>query len=382
MINNGVIIAPVTPADPYIATGTPKWNNTEYVIAINAFKELAKRTRMWAKFKPVPGGDMDENIKNSEWWKGLYGHCGISPFSVRTEAEVVNYCTGGLNGWSYDLTGLIWARLLDWVGYDHNVSETNGIGSVHISGTRVFFAPIASTSSALGFSDLAFLNEAHFGCLAVMQGSTNGNGLRHVCTNTIASGDVEVEIGDTNYEWIPGEGSQDEWRPHDPITPTIKIPDGTYDIYPFLYAGGNYYSIPYAKGGEAGGLKVVVNNTPAKPKVTPYLIDAKFGSNGYPVSATIGVTANNMTGTVSGTVYVVNGSTVIDNQWSQEMGKGDLSYSFSGTASDGHYEWEKKGVLLSRALFEGSTDCQVYVELRYGGTTYTEVAPGGFQVNL
>lgn len=67
---------------------------------------------MWSRYKPVIINAPIVN-RNSEWWKGDMGDCGIkAPNRVNTLAEVKAMYDGGLNGWSYDKPR--WCRVLDF----------------------------------------------------------------------------------------------------------------------------------------------------------------------------------------------------------------------------------------------------------------------------
>lgn len=87
---------------------------------------------MWAKYKPVPYAKIDttdefDKTNNkwyswATWWKGTTGTCGCVPYVLRSIADVVDHCSGGLNGWSYTKPGGGAAspyRLTDFAGYYH-----------------------------------------------------------------------------------------------------------------------------------------------------------------------------------------------------------------------------------------------------------------------
>lgn len=386
-IVNGVITAgPRMSADIASALGVTN-TNISYLCG-----NTHGKINPWAKYKPVifamnfprSGTQGETLLKNNNgyyYWQGTFGDCGWVVKNFRTETEAINYCNGTLNGWEYRApTGgeaAPW-RQGDFIGYKHDVPK-KGIGSVDLIGTTVIFNPLLSSTYALGFSDIRTIKDCHFGCLAKRRGGTGG-GLRHICATSIANGGTTIELGDTSDEWIQGEGTQDEWRPHPSVSHKIPLPDGTYDIYPYLYnnSGGVYYTIPYVTGGEAGGLSAVVGGT-VKPYIVAYLSNVEYDSRGYPMRATLNLTANNMTDTVSGSITLYNSSTVagVGGRWpSPEFGKGEASYSFSGTATNGHFSWSKS-IFIDALLVDGKKDCTLVAVVTNRGTTYTEVSSGG-----
>lgn len=101
--NNGLITAPVTMQDVRTVLGN---SSTDLGTLCKA-----SQINIWAKYKPVVLALVDtvsqfDKTNNkwyswATWWKGQTGTCGLVPYVLRSAADVVNYCSGGLNGWSY-----------------------------------------------------------------------------------------------------------------------------------------------------------------------------------------------------------------------------------------------------------------------------------------
>lgn len=249
MNSGGNITEPINSIDPYQATGTPAWSDGSYPIAINAFQALAVRTRMWARYKPVPGGDADENIKNSEWWKGLFGRCGLDPLSITNTSDIVNYCNGTANGWTYTLAALTWARLLDWSGYKHTPRAYEGIGWVTLQGSSMtvgdtgvalIFSATTCETYDLGYADFAFLQACRFGAYLKRDGANGG--MRVIAQGTVLGGADFVTLSGQSQVRVP----EDTVTGDEQTGTSQPLTAGTWRIYPFLFVEGTHYSIPYA----------------------------------------------------------------------------------------------------------------------------------------
>ena len=122
--SNGLITAPVSMQDVRQVLGN---SSTDLGTLCKA-----SQINMWSKYKPVVLALIDtvsqfDKTNNkwyswATWWKGTTGTCGCVPYVLRSIADVVDHCSGGLNGWSYTKPGGGAAspyRLTDFAGYYH-----------------------------------------------------------------------------------------------------------------------------------------------------------------------------------------------------------------------------------------------------------------------
>lgn len=146
IVNNIITAGPRLSADIATALGVSN-TNLSYLCG-NSHGKI----NPWCKFKPVPfkmafprsgnnGETLQKNSSGYVYWQGESGYCGFLPQSFRTENDAKSNCNGTINGWRYTPpTGGADSpnRMGDFIGYDRSLSTTHGIGSVHISGTKVF----------------------------------------------------------------------------------------------------------------------------------------------------------------------------------------------------------------------------------------------------
>lgn len=112
--SNGKITSPIGLKEVYDVLGVAK-SGTYYdvgYICSNAHGKI----NMWSKYKPVRGGNANENETNSNWWKGQGNNCGISISRINSIDSVKS------SNWTYEAPriGTDWCRLLDFNKYNHN----------------------------------------------------------------------------------------------------------------------------------------------------------------------------------------------------------------------------------------------------------------------
>lgn len=82
------------------------------------------RINPWAKYKPLAWGKV--TYRNSDWWKGPDGLCGLDINSNHIYGAISTFLSAARNNqiksWNYlaPQAGTDWFRLLDFNGYNHN----------------------------------------------------------------------------------------------------------------------------------------------------------------------------------------------------------------------------------------------------------------------
>lgn len=253
--------------------------------SVNTLSGLCKSTKInaFAKYKPV----RFTGTRSTTWWKAFDGDCGFTPYKLtKGYADVINHCDGTLNGWVYNKpNGSTYPyRLLDFQGYNHNVSVVAnmfivtppqvGTGS---SDEIVLRLLNPSGTNALLWQNIDTIKNCYFGIYAKKDGSTVGR--RVTATGTLAGGG--------------GEGSGDMFS-----VSTYQWSTGTYKVYPFISedymsisgadAVGSFWTIPYTSP-----ITLTVSSGLTAVTIKTYSVDTSTalyrlnGYTGYKVTAVV-----------------------------------------------------------------------------------------------
>lgn len=243
MANNavlGIIMAPVGLA-----------SDIKTIVGKNSLAQACQSNiYLWSESKPVVyTGD----ASNPTWWKGDDGNCGFAPKRLGSPEDSKNYCSGGLNGWSYTPPrggAAAPFRMLFFKNYFHNAALANYQPKVSVSssqqnlGSGLTFRTqftftlswsrgvIADEIRTLLLSDIGVINGAKFG---VYMTDGGGNGGQSTSTSTISTSSNSISVSINMFVM------------------------GIYTAYFFIQKNGVYYSIPLAK--SIGNLASVGNQT-------------------------------------------------------------------------------------------------------------------------
>ena len=214
--SGGLITAPVTIQDVRQVLGN---SSTDLGTLCKA-----SQINMWAKYKPVVLALIDtvsqfDKTNNkwyswATWWKGQTGTCGCVPHVLSNAADVVNYCSGGLNGWSYTKPGGGAAapyRLTDFAGYYHGAVAPIGSFRMETYNTQDAAMVCSLTQSSerqLTLADLNNFNNYYLAFYAKRRNQTDTKVLTAQATLGNNGNAIDFQLGSWNA--------------------------GTWDIYPFV----------------------------------------------------------------------------------------------------------------------------------------------------
>lgn len=102
--SNGIISAPISISDPYIVTGTGKYNGG-YDLGYICSNKHGKINK-WSLRKPVPGAPYGQSVLNptvSDWYIGGNGKCGLDIYTSNSMQGMADYVlsTPENNRWGY-----------------------------------------------------------------------------------------------------------------------------------------------------------------------------------------------------------------------------------------------------------------------------------------
>lgn len=200
-----------------------------------------------AKFKPIGGIPMNvcrsgtsgetllvvNSATGYPYWKGMDGNCGWSFPALRSYTEVMNYCTGALNGWVYNAPlATEYNRMGDFIGYWHLAPRF--LSGVRLMSSELYtddaatammlIAVTASQTYALCLNDINTIAGCYFGVHAVCGSKAR----QYVASAKVSAGGDHVDID-------PRQLTRGTWKmyPFFSTTPDVSLA-GTY--YPVRYA--------------------------------------------------------------------------------------------------------------------------------------------------
>lgn len=184
----------------------------------------ASQINMWAKYKPVVLAMIDtvsqfDRTNNkwyswATWWKGQTGTCGITPYLLRNISDVVDHCSGGLNGWSYSHPYGGTAspyRLTDFASYYHMAVAP--VSNFRMEQYNTQYAAMVcsltqSSDTQLTLADLNNFNNYYLAFYAKRRNQTDTKVLTAQATLGNNGNAIDFQLGSWNA--------------------------GTWDIYPFI----------------------------------------------------------------------------------------------------------------------------------------------------
>jgi hypothetical protein len=212
----------------------------------------ASQTNMWAKYKPVVLALIDtvsqfDKTNNkwyswATWWKGTTGTCGCVPYVLRSIADVVDHCSGGLNGWSYTKPGGGAAspyRLTDFAGYYHGAVAPIGSFLMETYNTQDAAMVCSLTQSSERQLTLADLNNFNNYYLAFYAVRTGGGTKVLTAQKTLGNNGNAVDF------------SLGSWNA------------GTWTIYPFITD----------ESGDDGTISAIRHSCPIASSMTYTVVD-------------------------------------------------------------------------------------------------------------
>lgn len=172
----------------------------------------------WSKKKPVILNNPAPN-RNSEWWQGSTGNCGLTPYLITNYTKIPDAYKlndNNMNGWIYNPpTGGSVApyRLADFGGYDHNANPP----------LRNFTAPTRAALNGSGF---------YCSCMLQMQNETSltfadfNSGLRDYYFGAYITNGSMAQIA-TSESTLANGASTVQFK-------MTGFSTGTWTAYPFL----------------------------------------------------------------------------------------------------------------------------------------------------